>query len=230
MKMSSNDSLIKPKANRNQLRSEATRSTILNTARETFINKGYYQSTVDELIELSNVSKGAFYHHFQGKSDAFLAVYVQLHEEIAEAARESAKHPDPWKALVATFDRYFLAVSQPLVYRFLLLDSKSVLTRAKQLEIDNLYGNAVVSEVVQRAIVAGCLSRRLEPNTSVIVGGVVDSLVDWCAYQPNPTDFLKVAREKFMIFLEMLREADGDPNNTNTLRPDRSHARMKRQD
>lgn len=210
MKTADNDGMTKVKPNRNQLRSEATRSTILKVARETFISKGYYQTTVDELIDRSNVSKGSFYHHFQSKSDVFLAVYVQLHEEIAVAARESAKHPDPWKALVATFDRYFLEVSQPETYRFLLLDSKSVLTRAKQLEIDNQYGNAVVSEVVQRAIIAGSMSRRLEPNTSVIVGGVIDSLVDWCAFQPNPTNFLKAARKKFMIFLEMLRETSGD--------------------
>lgn len=198
--------------NRNQARSEATRGTILRTARELFLRKGYYQSTVDEILELADVSKGAFYHHFKNKADAFLGVYFEMHAEIAEAALESAGEcTDAWSALIATFDRYFLEVSQPDVYRLLLLDAKSVLTRATQMEIDNQFGNAVVAKVVQQAIDAGYISPRLEPQTPVIVGGVVDCLVDWCAFQPEPTATLKIAREKFMAFLQLLRN-DNAPN------------------
>ena len=192
--------------NRNQVRSETTRGTILRVAREIFLRKGYYQSTLDEILQVADVSKVAFYHHFKSKADAFLGVYVEMHSEIAQAAMDSAaKSINGWEALIATFDRYFLEVSPPDVYRLLLLDAKSVLTRATQMEIDNKFGNAVVAQVVQRAINEGFISRDLEPQTPVIVGGVVDCLVDWSASQPEPTASLQIARAKFMSFLQILR-------------------------
>lgn len=200
-----------PAANRNQLRSETTRKLLLGVARKLFIQQGYYQTTMEDILAAADVSKGAFYHHFKSKADAFLGVYTEMHEEIVVAALASAaQQDDPWQAMIATFERYFVEVSEPAVYRLLLLDAKSVLTHATQIEIDNRYGNAVVQQVVQAVIDSGQLSRRLEPFTPLIVGGVVDCLVDWCAHQSDPALFLPAAREKFMAFLDLLRSV-GEP-------------------
>jgi len=200
-------------ANRNQLRSEATRLSLLRVARKLFIEHGYYQTTMEDILAAAAVSKGAFYHHFKTKSDAFLGVYVAMHEEIVVAALASgAEQTDPWTAMIATFERYFLEVSDPAVYRLLLLDAKTVLTHATQIEIDNRYGNAVVKQIVEDVIESGHLSRRLEPFTPLIVGGVADCLVDWCARQSDPTAFLPAVREKFMTFLDLLRSGEPLPS------------------
>jgi AcrR family transcriptional regulator len=55
-----------------QLRSEATRNNILNTANELFSRSGYDATGVAEICRAAGVSKGAFYHHFPTKQAVFM--------------------------------------------------------------------------------------------------------------------------------------------------------------
>ena len=50
---------------------KSTREIILETAFELFLTKGYSVG-VNEIIQKSNTSKGAFYHHFKSKEDLFI--------------------------------------------------------------------------------------------------------------------------------------------------------------
>lgn len=49
----------------------ATKRRIISAAWDLFYKKGYENTTVDEIIELSDTSKGTFYHYFKAK-DALL--------------------------------------------------------------------------------------------------------------------------------------------------------------
>ena len=49
-----------------------TRGKIVNAAWKLFYEQGYEDTTVEEIIELSQTSKGSFYHYFDGK-DALLS-------------------------------------------------------------------------------------------------------------------------------------------------------------
>jgi AcrR family transcriptional regulator len=55
-----------------QTRSEETRQRILDGAMKLFSDKGYDANGVAEICEISEVSKGAFYHHFPSKQTVFL--------------------------------------------------------------------------------------------------------------------------------------------------------------
>jgi AcrR family transcriptional regulator len=55
-----------------QTRSEETRQRILKGAVKLFSDKGYDATGVAEICEISDVSKGAFYHHFPSKQTIFL--------------------------------------------------------------------------------------------------------------------------------------------------------------
>jgi AcrR family transcriptional regulator len=56
------------------LRREATRSELLRLGVERFPLKGYAATTVEDLVHDSGLTRGAFYFHFTGKEDFFLAV------------------------------------------------------------------------------------------------------------------------------------------------------------
>ena len=47
--------------------SKGTRDRIVNAAWKLFYKQGYDDTTIDDIIEASNVSKGTFYHYFDGK-------------------------------------------------------------------------------------------------------------------------------------------------------------------
>lgn len=51
-----------------------TKEKILLIAYKLFINNGYHNTSMQQLVEVSGLSKGAFYHHFKNKKDIYSKV------------------------------------------------------------------------------------------------------------------------------------------------------------
>ena len=51
---------------------------ILAAALEVFAAKGYHGAVVDDIVEVSKSSKGAFYHYFPSKQGIFLTLMDEL--------------------------------------------------------------------------------------------------------------------------------------------------------
>ena len=63
------------------------RIKILNAAWELFEKKGYEDTTVDEIIEATQTSKGTFYHYFKSKEDLlslFSYIFDERYEELSK--------------------------------------------------------------------------------------------------------------------------------------------------
>ena len=83
-----------------------TRGRLIETARETFIERGIERATAEGISERAGFSKGAFYGHFRNVEDVCLAVFEQGVERYlsefsqvldatgspSERARAAAKH------------------------------------------------------------------------------------------------------------------------------------------
>jgi len=57
------------------------KSKLIDTAWNLFLEKGYEQTTVDQIITESGTSKGSFYHHFKGKEDLLFALAYKFDDE-----------------------------------------------------------------------------------------------------------------------------------------------------
>ena len=68
--------------------SRNTRGRIVSAAWQLFYEQGYEHTTVEEIIEASQTSKGSFYHYFDGK-DALLSTLSDLFDEKYEALMET---------------------------------------------------------------------------------------------------------------------------------------------
>ncbi len=55
-----------------------TRNRILDAAISVFSRKGYHDTRVDEIVDLSGTSKGSVYFHFPSKEQIFLALVDQF--------------------------------------------------------------------------------------------------------------------------------------------------------
>ena len=66
------------RSSRQEARKEATRQRILAAAVEVFAEKGYHTAAVDDIVRISETSKGAFYFHFPSKQDIFIALVDEL--------------------------------------------------------------------------------------------------------------------------------------------------------
>ena len=68
--------------------SRNTRGRIVSAAWQLFYEQGYEHTTVEEIIDASQTSKGSFYHYFDGK-DSLLSTLSDLFDERYEALMET---------------------------------------------------------------------------------------------------------------------------------------------
>ena len=62
------------------------RRHLVRSARQVFARKGYYQTSVADLIQEAGVARGTFYNYFESKRAVFQEVLVILGEELRTAA------------------------------------------------------------------------------------------------------------------------------------------------
>lgn len=55
-----------------------TRNKIINVALKNFMSKGYDKTSLNEIVEECNVSKGAFYHYFKNKDELFMEILMDM--------------------------------------------------------------------------------------------------------------------------------------------------------
>ncbi|WP_156286636.1 TetR/AcrR family transcriptional regulator [Oceanivirga salmonicida] len=60
---------------------EETINLILETASKLFIKKGYDNTTIQDILNETKLSKGAIYHHFKSKDDIFLKICDKIGEK-----------------------------------------------------------------------------------------------------------------------------------------------------
>ncbi len=56
----------------------ATMQRLQNTGLELFYAQGYYNTSVDDILKKLDLSKGAFYYHFDSKEDYFIQIIQNL--------------------------------------------------------------------------------------------------------------------------------------------------------
>ncbi|MCW2604883.1 MAG: transcriptional regulator, TetR family [Pseudonocardiales bacterium] len=64
-----------------------TRQSILDAARDAFLEHGYADVSIADIVASSGVSVGSIYHHFGGKSELFIALYLTHRKEYEDAVR-----------------------------------------------------------------------------------------------------------------------------------------------
>lgn len=79
---------------------ELKKQEILRTAEELFCTKGYEQTSVQDIIDRLNTSKGSFYHHFESKESLLAGICAARACRIYSAAEsEAEKYASPLQKL-----------------------------------------------------------------------------------------------------------------------------------
>jgi AcrR family transcriptional regulator len=75
-------------------RTAGTQRALLDAAREVFVEQGFADASIAEVVQRAGSSVGSLYHHFGGKSELFVALWQEhqaAHEEAASKAVAQAK-------------------------------------------------------------------------------------------------------------------------------------------
>ena len=88
-------------------RGASTRATLLAAARDVFMQQGYAQAAITDIVALAGASVGSLYHHFAGKAELYLALYEEINDALeartraAVRATRDAGVADPMRLLLA---------------------------------------------------------------------------------------------------------------------------------
>ena len=165
--------------NRRVAQGDATRAALIREARAQFGERGYAETSVDDVVAAAGMTKGAVYHHFEGKEGLFRAVFEQVHREVTDQAATEFLGPDPWEALLAGCRLWVNAHLDPAVRRIALEDARSVLGWDTVRDIENRFGAVALRGALRRAMHAGVLERQpLRPLSLLLIG----ALGEGCLY------------------------------------------------
>ncbi|MBF6342521.1 TetR/AcrR family transcriptional regulator [Nocardia cyriacigeorgica] len=86
------------RTSRREMYAALTKSAIIDAARKLFVERGYDETSVDDIARESNVSKGAVYHHFPDKQQIFADVYRDATAAVTTkvAAEVAGTTADSW--------------------------------------------------------------------------------------------------------------------------------------
>ena len=88
-----------------------TRQRLLDAAVELIDQRGYHGTGLNEIFELSDTSRGSFYHHFPGgKQDLSAAAIQQVGEQLGRHSSRSCK-AQRHRPLPSLHSRNYLASS-----------------------------------------------------------------------------------------------------------------------
>lgn len=75
-------------------RTAATQRTLLDAAAEVFVEHGFTNASISDIVSRAGSSVGSLYHHFGGKTELFLALwndYQNEHERLVASAVAKAR-------------------------------------------------------------------------------------------------------------------------------------------
>ncbi len=160
---------------------DRTREHLLETACTLFVEKGYAQAAMEELVARAGLTRGALYHHFRDKRALFEAVLertlAELEARVALRSRQrTTRHKHHPVRYLAAFEVLLDELSQPATRRILLVEAPAALGREGLHAW--LQGNyfRVVRRVVRARSEEGLLPPRLvEPLAHLLIGAIQEA-------------------------------------------------------
>jgi AcrR family transcriptional regulator len=180
-------------------RTAGTQRALLDAARAVFVEQGFADASIAEVVRRAGSSVGSLYHHFGGKSELFIALWQEhqaAHEEAASGAVAEAKRAgvtDPFE-LYSVGARAYLEGSwqrRDLAMLFLSGDSppgfevmvrrrghewlvqNDTLLRLGETSFDRLYVTALTSIIGEGAREVAAAGNRRQANK------IIDATIEY---------------------------------------------------
>jgi AcrR family transcriptional regulator len=182
-------------------RSEATRAALLEAARRLFAERGYADVGTEEIVRAAGVTRGALYHHFDGKRELLAEVYEQMEGEIAAQLGEAtAPGAGALETLNAGAEMFLDHCLEPEVQQIVLLDAPAVLGWERWREIGARYGLGLIEALLSAGMEQGEIRRQpIQPLAHALLGAL-DEVAMLVARAEDP----RAAREEAGVTLSTL--------------------------
>ena len=183
--------------------SRKTQRVLLDTARKLFAEKGYADSSTEEIVQQANVTRGALYYHYRDKADIFRAVFEEVRLERVQLVMESiqATEGDTWQKFVGTGLGAFIEnVKDPVTQRIVYTDGPAVLGLAVVRE--NAPGLILLRNAITYLMDTGEIEQMpVGPLSAILWAGLFEA--GMYIAQADPDDAAQVQEEAVDVMLRM---------------------------
>lgn len=161
-----------------------TKGKIISAAWKLFYDKGYEETTVDDIVELSGTSKGSFYHYFNGKDALLSSLSIVFDERYEELEPKLRSFDTAMEKLLFLNRELFLMIENSISLELLsMLFSSQLTTRGDRhlLDQSRTYYKLLRS-ILREAQEKGELSKNISINEVIKSYAVIERglMYDWC--------------------------------------------------
>ncbi len=187
-----------------------TKSRIVEAAWQLFHEKGYEETTIEDIISLSGTSKGTFYHYFAGK-DALLSslsdIFDSFYEE-SEATTPLADDMDCVDKLITLCCQIHKMIGERIQPSLLAsLYSSQVVTRGdRHLLNQNRYYYKMIQQIAEKGLRRGEIRQDLTVFDVVSYYSMCERAIiyDYCIHDAS-YDLGEYTAQVIPLMLEGLR-------------------------
>ncbi|MBR3397194.1 MAG: TetR/AcrR family transcriptional regulator [Lachnospiraceae bacterium] len=185
-----------------------TKSRIVSAAWKLFYEYGYSNTTIDDIIELAQTSKGSFYHYFESKDDllgSLSYLFDEKYEELTEAMDPSLS---PAEKLVYINQELFLMIENTVPVTLLTQLFRSQLTTKGEkhlLDPDRIYYR-LLRKIAAEGKEKNCFREDLSVNDITKAYAIYERamMYDWCICGGNYS-LCQYAAKMLPLFLDGLK-------------------------
>ncbi len=188
-----------------------TRDRILTAALTLFSENGYDATSVTQICQAAEASKGAFYHHFPSKQDLFLTLMTQwlgdiegLFQHIGQGA---ANVPQALDRIASASGRVFehLEGGFPILLEFWTQASRQPVVWEKAVEPYRHFLD-YFSDLIRAGIAEGSFDPDADPVlNSRILMAIAMGLLLQASFDPQGADWHHTTRAGVHLLLDSLR-------------------------
>lgn len=187
-------------------RREATRAALIAAGRDLFGRDGYEAVSSERIVAAAGVTRGALYHHFDGKRGLFAAVFEEVEAEVVAAVDLSElAEATPLEALLAAVDRFLELATEADTQRIALIDGPAVLGWEAWHEVEARHGLALIEGALAAAMEAGEIRVLPVPELSLMLLGAFIEAALLLARASDQDAARKRAGEAMRALIEGLR-------------------------
>ena len=189
--------------NKQNKRSRLTTDRLLAEAQRLFAEHGFAKVSAEQIVVAAGVTRGALYHHFDGKKGLFRAVLELVQTEIEHRVKAAVERvQDPMDMLIAGNDEFLAACLDPGLQRILLIDGPAVLGWEEWRAVDEDHVQGKYRAFLAQLMENGVLKPFPVDALAHIISGAANEAAFWAARADDPEIALSEAQT---TMAEMIR-------------------------
>jgi AcrR family transcriptional regulator len=189
------------------------RERLLESAKILFSQKGYYATSVEDIVESAGLSKGAFYFYFKSKEELFKSLVEEMHLNIAKRLENFLERDLPLEDALIEHAKVFLEdiyqnrhIAQ--IFLFQLVGTNEEFRKLYYTKIAHL--REMLTKMVDRAIQRGEITYKNAENIVNLYAGFLRMLVLEYVFREKEPDLERVkslAQEGVKVLFRGLKNA-----------------------